>query len=802
MRPTKFLRIYHDLAKSLAHPDDLEELYWDLKFSFDNDEKVGHWFQKSSPTSLDKGIAIDAVAHAIHTEVKKGEGTFLHRAFPGASVSTFREALDTFAGMEKSSEVRKINRGYYSPLLATEGLIFLAKQEAGQSSKEDIKDAIAEYERLFTAGVGSPAELLTLYRYYGPKSKYAQPVKEQGLLEDENEPLVVGGPASVEGIDHENHLITTKALDVAFDAFMKNFRTRNCMVFHSDVQTGWALPAYITKTGLVFKSGVDENGFFLVSELRSDTRVAKRLIEEIIEGNILSYSIAGSATDIQVISKGVQRFMQVDALELAEVTYCVLPDTKVWTTTNSNKGEVPSLKLIRLLKEGDKVLTHNMQFKEITKILKREVKKEQIYVLINAHGKELHVTGEHPILILTMTEGEQWVAAKDVIVGNTVKIMDEHKDFSTSEIVEIKTPRKKYNGDVYNLEVADDNSYITAAMAIHNCERGVNQGAHFNILKSFNEANTFVALPSVLPVVTLDIYRDGDEVIIKADQESSITDEAYLELRKSIPADVTIRILDTVSDDAVLLNKEYETNWYNHTVSNYPEFNNIPFQNFVSDKSGYKPKDFKKITRPEMDRIAVDYQKDAGAIKPEFSSAYVQKEINAGERYPEFAWAIEGSIFQKQDPKMKERYKAVNYKHSTVEGKECHTCIFFSEGYCTKIHLPVKQEMTCDEYKPMPGAMEAEAWAERSGKPYEQEVSKMSKKDEFMEILKQWQDPKMEYASDHKQMEKDRRTRLEKFQNELGYPEEVVHDQDKGFPEVEEDDTLPWNKTSGVIDKS
>ena len=144
---------------------------------------------------------------------------------------------------------------------------------------------------------------MTLYRYYGPKSKYAKAVKEQGLLNEENEPLVVGGPASVEGIDHENHLITMEALGVAFKAFMNNFRTRNCMVFHSDVQTGWALPAYITKTGQIFKSGVDEtDGFFLVSELRSDTRVATRLIEEIIDGNILSYSIAGSATNVETVS--------------------------------------------------------------------------------------------------------------------------------------------------------------------------------------------------------------------------------------------------------------------------------------------------------------------------------------------------------------------------------------------------------------------------------------------------------------------------------------------------------------------
>ena len=100
--------------------------------------------------------------------------------------------------------------------------------------------------------------------------------------------------------------------------------------------------------------------------------------------------------------------------------------------------------------------------------LKREVEKEQLYILINAHGKELHVTGEHPILIIDMVNGEMWVQAKDVTVGQIVKIMDDHKDFSSSEISSIKTPnKKKYTGVVYNLEVAEDESYTTIFGVVH-----------------------------------------------------------------------------------------------------------------------------------------------------------------------------------------------------------------------------------------------------------------------------------------------------------------------------------------------
>ena len=49
--------------------------------------------------------------------------------------------------------------------------------------------------------------------------------------------------------------------------------------------------------------------------------------------------------------------------------------------------------------------------------------------------------------------------------------------------------------------------------------------------------------------------------------------------------------------------------------------------------------------------------------------------------------------------------------------------------------------------------------------------------------------------------------KLEKFHEELGLPNRVPHTWDdnegsKGYPEVEEDEPLPWNMTSGVIDKS
>ncbi len=210
-----------------------------------------------------------------------------------------------------------INKDMYQTISDSSEITRIEKQ-SGRTTVEDIKDALEEYQRLHKAGIASDAEILTLHRAYPNSPTYTKAVQKIG----DTEPIVVGGPASVELIDREGHMITTKALKKAFKKYMENFRTRNTMVLHSDVQVGWALPAYITKGGQIFKSGVDDKGLFFVTEIRNDTKIANRVLEQINEGKLKSYSIAGSATKTQNMQKGLMPYMQVDEMELAEVTVC------------------------------------------------------------------------------------------------------------------------------------------------------------------------------------------------------------------------------------------------------------------------------------------------------------------------------------------------------------------------------------------------------------------------------------------------------------------------------------------------
>jgi len=201
--------------------------------------------------------------------------------------------------------------------IADDASITVIEKQFGRTTTQDIQEALEEYTRLFKAGIASDAEILTLARAY-PKD----PIYQKAAKNVESEPVVVGGPASVELIDREGHLITTDALTKAFAKYMSNFRTRNTMVLHSDVQVGWALPAYISKAGQVFKSGVDDKGLFFVTEIRQDTKIANKVLEQINEGKLKSYSIAGSATKTQNLQKGLMPYMQVDEMELAEITVC------------------------------------------------------------------------------------------------------------------------------------------------------------------------------------------------------------------------------------------------------------------------------------------------------------------------------------------------------------------------------------------------------------------------------------------------------------------------------------------------
>jgi len=134
---------------------------------------------------------------------------------------------------------------------------------------------------------------------------------------------IICGYCSVAIIDREGHRISIEALKDAVHRFMKNPEYKNLNVFHSDITVGKILPAWSDpETGKVWETKVDDKGWFVVCELRDDIDIVDKVWEEILRGNIRSFSIAGSSKSKKEMYEGGQSFTSIESLDIAEVTLC------------------------------------------------------------------------------------------------------------------------------------------------------------------------------------------------------------------------------------------------------------------------------------------------------------------------------------------------------------------------------------------------------------------------------------------------------------------------------------------------
>ena len=667
--PYFFLKTYRNIAKQVAHQDDIEKLYYDLMFRLPEGSSLHKWFEDTRPSLVKQSIAIDAVAHEIH---QNGDSK-LQEIYPGAQWVVFKENLDTLSGLEKENEVRKANRGYYSPLVNESKMTFLRKSidledipQVGRTTKEDISEAIEAYEKLDKADLASPAELLTLARYYGEDSKYYRKAEVKGLFDVEEDPLVVGGPASVEMVDSEGHLITSDALSEAFDRFMENIRLQNIQLFHSDVQIGWPLKAYISPNGEVFKSGVDDKGLWLISELRDDISIAKRTADEIHKGNIQSYSIAGNATETKHVTNGIQTFMQVDKMDLVEVTLCekgvnqgaffnILKSEDAATKSCADgscipvfKEELPSFSRIDTHEWGaviaddkSKVIICADRSNSITDALSLELRKfvsEEIPIVVEP-GPYFKCI---PLLKADFTSVE-----KDEIDTSILENVSNHLEAISEDELEPNEQINCYGYHTQNFDI---------------CPKSVES---FSRLCEYDDI-------------------DIQEKVIEA---VKLTDE-FLGLEKEV-----IEADCSTEDDVENMSK------------------------MISDSH--------HIVGEIGSLIGEDLTDDFDYTINHFMN--VLDKLNVSEETSDENLAI---------------LDESNYRPAEKEAIECHTCEFFADGgWCTKLHMIVDPEYVCDYFEAMPGAAEAEEWAEVSRQEYELEEL-LTKKGDIMDTslgyLNEW----------------------------------------------------------------
>ena len=155
---------------------------------------------------------------------------------------------------------------------------------------------------------------------------------------------IVGGFASVSMVDREGQKIPVFALRKAVSEFMKDSHYRNVNIFHSDVTCGRILPKWTNpETGETLRTEVTDTGWWVLAEVRDDIDIANKIWEEILKGNIRSFSIAGSSKDkLQKQEHGIS-FEQVNDLEIYECTFCAVPvnsESKFSVLWNPKKIEI------------------------------------------------------------------------------------------------------------------------------------------------------------------------------------------------------------------------------------------------------------------------------------------------------------------------------------------------------------------------------------------------------------------------------------------------------------------------------
>ena len=178
--------------------------------------------------------------------------------------------------------------------------------------------------------------------------------------------LHIGGYASIEIVDKQNDLITLDALNDAVKKFMNDPKYRNVMNNHSNVQVGEVVKDYRDTSGKLWKTDVDDVGFFVVIKLRDDIEKAKEVSRDIRKGTLRSFSIGGQALEKRKRANDeLGDYNEISKLELHEVTIC-------------EKGINPEAKFDILKQDnGDNMTEVAKALEELNSLLK-EIKGEEV----------------------------------------------------------------------------------------------------------------------------------------------------------------------------------------------------------------------------------------------------------------------------------------------------------------------------------------------------------------------------------------------------------------------------------------
>ena len=304
--------------------------------------------------------------------------------------------------------------------------------------------------------------------------------------------LMIGGYASIEIVDKQNDLITLDALNDAVKKFMEESKFRNVMTNHSNVQVGEVVDSYRDKSGRLWKSEVDDVGFFVVIKLRDDIEKAKEVGRGIRKGSLRSFSIGGQALrKVKKSHKEMGEYNEINKLELHEITICekgINPEARFDILKQEKKGEnMTNEKLEKALGELDELL------KEVNSLRKEEEELE---------------SGEY------QDTGDDMERAGDLEMADETEDMD----VESGNYENMENPRKAY---LRTLDGAGNQIGEPADRIVIN--NGRPTSTDMPVVKAFNNNE----------LATLDLSVGNIEKAYEAYRQEQLESLAYDNLKKS-----------------------------------------------------------------------------------------------------------------------------------------------------------------------------------------------------------------------------------------------------------------------------
>ena len=378
--------------------------------------------------------------------------------------------------------------------------------------------------------------------------------------------LMIGGYASIEIVDKQNDLITLKALKEAVNKYMENPKFRNVMTNHSNVQVGEVVESYRDKTGRLFKTEVDDVGFFVVIKLRDDIEKAKEINRGIRKGSLRSFSIGGQALEkVKKTNNEFGQYNEISKLELHEVTIC-------------EKGINPEAKFDILKQEKTK------KVKKMTKIEKAlaelDALMEEVNMLRKEEEESMDMTDDkdkmmsEKLMDEKMKDEEKMMPDKDKMMSEKMKdeeMMDDEE-------------RKAYvpTLDGAGVEIGDPADRIVI-------EGGRPKATDLPVVKAFNNDE----------LETLDLSVGNIEKAYEAFRQEQLEKLAYDNLQKQFEARFNA---ETSQREDVLAKSQYDAQSEIASLKN--EFASLRKSLTTEKETILKAQEEATIKLPTMDELA------------------------------------------------------------------------------------------------------------------------------------------------------------------------------------------------------